>query len=195
MSGPPPVPPLETPGRRREENINETEKKTARSPRRSVLISTAAVYAAMYVALTLVFSPISYGIINLRVANILIGLVPIIGWPAVLGQTLGVFIANQSALGDPLGPIDLINVVPSFLFSFLLWELRNKSVFLGLTLYSVALGITVSYAVSYASNGKATFFALVPLVTPGIFIATAVLGYIMYKSVKRLGVLQRMFPN
>jgi uncharacterized membrane protein len=195
VSGPPPVPPLETPGRRREENINETEKKTVRSPRRSVLISTAAVYAAMYVALTLVFSPISYGIINLRVANILIGLVPIIGWPAVLGQTLGVFMANQSALGDPLGPIDLINVIPSFLFSFLLWRLRNSSVFLGLVLYSVALGITVSYAVSYASNGKVAFFALVPLVTPGIFVATAVLGYVMYKSVKRLGVLQRMFPN
>jgi uncharacterized membrane protein len=195
VSGPPPVPPLETPGRRREENINETDKKTTRSPRRSLLISTAAVYAAMYVALTLVFSPVSYGIINLRVANILIGLVPIIGWPAVLGQTLGVFIANQSALGDPLGPIDLINVIPSFLFSFLLWKLRNNSVFLGLMLYSVALGITVSYAVSYASNGKAAFFALIPLVTPGIFLATAVLGYIMYKSVKRLGVLQRMFPN
>jgi len=194
VSGPPPVPPLETPGRRREENINEIEK-TARSPRRSVLISTAAVYAAMYVALTLVFSPISYGIINLRVANILIGLVPIIGWPAVLGQTLGVFVTNQSALGDPLGPIDLINVIPTFLFSFLLWKLKNKSVLLGLTLYSVALGITVSYAVSYASNGQAPFFALIPLVTPGIFLATAVLGYIMYKSVKRLGVLQRMFPN
>lgn len=63
--------------------------------RRTVLVATAAVYAAMYVVLALAFSPISYGVINLRVANILMGLVPLIGWPAVVGQGLGVFIANQ----------------------------------------------------------------------------------------------------
>jgi len=193
VRGPPPVPPLETPGWRREETINKTEKETTRSPRRSVLISTAAIYAAMYVALALVFNPISYGAINLRVANVLIGLVPIIGWPAVLGQTLGVFIANQPALGDPLGPIDLINVIPSFLFSLLLWRLRNTSVFLGLTLYSVALGITVSYALNYAF--KLPLVVEIPQVTAGVFIATAVFGYLLFKSVKRLGVLQRRFPN
>ena len=193
MSGPPPVPPLETPGRRREESINKTENKAPHGSRRSVLIATAAIYAAMYVALALLFNPISYGVINLRVANVLIGLVPIIGWPAVLGQTLGVFIANQPALGDPLGPIDLINVVPSFLFSLLLWKLRNTSVFLGLTLYSVALGITVSYALNYAF--KLPLVVEIPQVTAGVFVATAVFGYLLFKSVKRLGVLQRRFPN
>jgi uncharacterized membrane protein len=193
VRGPPPVPPPEIPGRRREENISKTEKEKTRNPRRSVLISTAAVYAAMYVVLALLFNPISYGAINLRVANVLIGLIPIIGWPAVLGQTLGVFIANQPALGDPLGPIDLINVVPSFLFSFLLWRLRNKSVFLGLTLYSVALGITVSYALNYAF--KLPLLVEIPQVTVGVFLATAVFGYLLFRSVKRLGVLQRMFPN
>jgi uncharacterized membrane protein len=193
VSGPPPVPPLETPGWRREESITKTEKETTRNSRRSVLISTAAVYAAMYVVLALLFSPISYGAINLRVANVLIGLVPIIGWPAVLGQALGVFIANQPALGDPLGPIDLINVIPSFLFSFLLWKLRNTSVFLGLALYSIALGITVSYALNYAF--KLPLLVEIPQVTAGVFVATAVFGYLLFRSVKRLGVLQRMFPN
>jgi uncharacterized membrane protein len=193
VSGPPPVPPQETPGRRREESINKTENKTVRNSRRSVVISTAAIYAAMYVVLALVFNPISYGAVNLRIANVLIGLVPIIGWPAVLGQTLGVFIANQPALGDPLGPIDLINVIPSFVFSFLLWKLRNRSVFLGLALYSVALGISVSYALNYAF--KLPLAVEIPQVTAGVFVATAVLGYLLFKSVKRLGVLQRMFPN
>ncbi len=153
----------------------------------------AAVYAAMYVALAMLFSPISYGVVNLRVANVLIGLVPIIGWPAVIGQALGVFIANQPALGDPLGPIDLINVVPSFLFSWLLWKLRGTSVFLGLTIYSVALGTTVSLALNYAF--KLPLVVGIPQVTLGIFVATAVLGYIFYRSVERLGVLQRMFPS
>jgi uncharacterized membrane protein len=161
--------------------------------KKNITIATAAIYAAMYVALAFLFSPISYGVINLRIANILIGLVPIIGWPAVLGQTLGVLIANQPALGDPLGPIDMINVIPSFLFSFLLWKLRDVSVLLGLTLYSIGLGITVSYALNYAFN--LPLIIEIPQVTAGIFIATAILGYVLYKSVKRLGVLQRRFPN
>ncbi len=155
----------------------------------------------MYVALGLVFSPISYGVINLRLANVLIGLVPIIGWPRMIGQALGVFIVNQPLLGDPLGPIDLVNVAPSFVFSWLIWKLRNKSVFLGLTLYSVALGISVSFALSYAFNlPLLTFWSgqapgLIPTVTTGIFLATAVLGYVLYKAVNKLGVLQRRFPG
>ncbi len=153
----------------------------------------AAVYAAMYVTLALLFSPISYGAVNLRVANVLVGLVPIVGWPAVIGQALGVFLANQPALGDPLGPIDLINVVPSFAFSWLLWKLRDTSVFLGLMIYSLALGTTVSFALSYAF--RLPLVVEFPQVTLGIFVATAVFGYIFYRSVKRLGALQRMFPG
>lgn len=158
-----------------------------------MLIATSAVYAALYVVLALLFSPISYGVVNLRVANVLIGLVPLIGWPGILGQALGVFIANQPALGDPLGPIDLVNVVPSFVFSYVLWRLRHTSVFLGLMLYSVALGVSVSYALNYAF--KLPLVVEVPQVTIGIFAATALLGYALYRSVKRLGVLQRRFPD
>ncbi len=161
--------------------------------KRSLVVATAAVYAAMYVVLVLAFSPVSYGVINLRVANILLGLVPLIGWPAVLGQALGVFIANQPALGDSLGPIDLINVVPSFVFAWAAWKLRNRSVFLGLTIYSVALGISVSLTLNYAFN--LPLIVEIPQVTAGIFLATAVLGYIFYKAVRRTGVLQRRFGS
>lgn len=159
--------------------------------KRSIVVATAAVYAAMYVVLVLAFAPFGYGVVNLRVANVLIGLVPLIGWPAILGQALGVFIANQPGLGDPLGPIDLINVVPSLVFTWVLWMLRKRSVFLGLTLYSVALGVSVSYALNYAFG--LPLVVEIPQVTVGIFLATAVLGYLLYRSVKKLGVLQRRF--
>lgn len=161
--------------------------------KRSLVVAAAAVYAAMYVVLVIVFSPISYGVVNLRVANILMGLVPLMGWPAVLGQALGVFIANQPAFGDTLGPIDLINVLPSFVFAWVLWKLRKRSVFLGLTIYSVALGISVSYALNYAFNLPLS--VEIPQVTAGIFLATAVLGYIFYRAVVRLGILQRRFDT
>ena len=161
--------------------------------RRSVVVATAAVYASMYATLALVFSPISYGVIQLRVANVMVGLVPVIGWPAVVGQAIGVFIANQPAFGDPLGPIDLLNVIPALIFSWLLWKLRGKSVLLGLTLYSVGVGVTVGLSLNYAGFINGPIYLGFAYVIVGIFFATAVLGYVFYKAVKRLGILQRRF--
>jgi uncharacterized membrane protein len=156
--------------------------------KRSLVVAGASVYAALYVALVYLFNPISYGQLNLRVANVIVGLIPLMGWPGVIGQAVGVFVAN---LASPLGPIDLINVIPSFVFSWLIWRLRKKSVFLGLTLYSVALGVSVSFALNYAFN--LPLAVEVPYVTLGVFLATAVFGYIFYRAVRKLGVIQRRF--
>lgn len=156
--------------------------------RRTELLAATSVYAALYVALVFVFSPISYGQVNLRVANIIVGLIPLIGWPGILGQALGVFIANSVS---PLGPIDLLNVAPAGVFAWTIWKLRRTSVFLGLTLYSIALGVSVSLALNYAFGPPLSLE--IPYVTAGIFLATAVLGYLFYRAVKRLGVLQRRF--
>ncbi|HZW84290.1 MAG TPA: QueT transporter family protein [Nitrososphaerales archaeon] len=161
--------------------------------KRSLVVATAAVYAAMYAALALVFSPLSYGVVQLRIANVLIGLVPLIGWPAVLGQALGVFIANQPAFGDPLGPIDLVNVIPSLVFSWVLWKLRHRSVFLGLVLYSVALGVSVGLALDYVGFIGGPLYLGIAYVISGILIATAGLGYVLYRAVAKLGILQRRF--
>jgi uncharacterized membrane protein len=169
--------------------------------RRTVTVATAAAYAAMYAVLALTFSPVSYGVINLRVANVLMGLVPLIGWPAVIGQGLGVFITNQPALGDPLGPLDLVNVIPSIMFAWIIWRLRNKSVFLGLTLYSVALGISVSLVLKATGNlyfgnsvgvGWAAVLAGISVFV-GIFVVTALGGYALYKALRKLGIVQRRF--
>jgi hypothetical protein len=55
------------------------------------------------------------------------------------------------------------------------------------------LGISVSFALNYAFG--LPLLVEIPQVTAGIFLATAVLGYLLYKAVKRLGVLQRRFPQ
>jgi len=158
--------------------------------KRSVVVATASVYAATYVALVLAFGQVSYGVVNLRVANVLVGLIPLIGWPAILGQTLGVLIGNTFST---LGPIDLINVVPSFVFSWVLWKVRKTSVFLGLALYSLALGVTVSIALSYVGFLTSPWYLGFVYVLAGIFVMTAVLGYTFYRAVEKLGLLQRRY--
>ena len=155
--------------------------------RRTTLVATVSLYAAMYVVITYSFSPISYGQVQLRLANVMLGLIPLIGWPAVIGQAVGVFVAN---LGSPLGPIDLLNAVPSFIFSFIIWKLRNVSVILGLVLYSVGLGLSVSFALNYAFG--LPLIVNIPWVTAGNLIAAA-LAYLLYKAVKRTGLLQRYY--
>jgi hypothetical protein len=169
--------------------IPELEEK---SVKKSLAIATASVYAAMYVALALAFQPFGYGQINLRVANILVGLVPLIGWPGIVGQTVGVLVANSPGL-DPLGPLDLLNVIPTFALTWVIWKLRKKSVFLGLTLYSIGLGLTVSLVLNKVVNLPLS--AGIPYVTVGIFLATTVLGYFLYRSIVKLGLLQRLFPE
>ncbi|MEM2875966.1 MAG: QueT transporter family protein, partial [Candidatus Bathyarchaeia archaeon] len=46
--------------------------------------------AASYAGLVYSLAPISFMLIQVRVANALIGLVPILGLPAVYGVTLGI---------------------------------------------------------------------------------------------------------
>jgi uncharacterized membrane protein len=155
--------------------------------RRSIVVATAAVYAALYAALTIALGQFSYGGVNFRVANALLGLIPLIGWPAVIGQGLGVLLANAAS---PYS-LDTLNVVPSFLFAWIIWKLRKVSVFLGLTLYSLALGASVSLVIGYPNISLV--YSLIPFVTLGIFLVTAVLGYFLYRAVGRTGVLQRRF--
>ncbi len=155
--------------------------------RRTTVVATAAVYAALYAALTIALGQISYGGVNFRVANSLLGLVPLIGWPAIVGQGLGVLLANAAS---PYS-LDTLNVVPSLVFAWVIWKLRNTSVILGLTVYSLALGVSVSLVIGYPN--MSLVYSLLPIVTLGVFLATAVLGYFFYRAVGRTGILQRRF--
>jgi len=57
-------------------------------------ITIATVLAALYAILVFTFNPISFLVFQIRIANVLIGLVPILGLPAVIGISLGVLVAN-----------------------------------------------------------------------------------------------------
>jgi uncharacterized membrane protein len=77
-------------------------------------LALTAVFTALYVIINVVQSftignPTIYGPIQLRVADFMIALTVLFGWPMVAGVTLGCFITNgYYFLGAPdviLGPI------------------------------------------------------------------------------------------
>jgi uncharacterized membrane protein len=141
----------------------------------------AAFMAALYVGLIELFHPISFQAIQVRVANALIGTVPILGWPAIIGITLGVLIGN---ITSPLGLIDLISAIPTFIGLYIIYRLRSTSVLLGLTIYTVILSLWVGFMLWYVLN--LPYIITVAYLLIGIGISTIFLGYILYKALRRV---------
>jgi len=138
-------------------------------------------FAVIYVALTVVFRPISFLQIQVRVANLLLALIPLFGFPSVIGISLGVGIAN---LGSPLGLIDMISVVPTFLGAVVIYKVSQKSVLVGLILYNLIIASWLVFMLNF-------LFSVPILVTylhliVGLSIANIGIGYPTYKVLKRV---------
>ena len=154
-------------------------------------IALISVYAALYAALVIALINLSYGALQVRIADSLLAMVPLLGLPGVLGHALGVFIAN---LFSPLGPIDLLNTIPSFAMAFVVYfvyrKSRNDYTVIGTCLaYSAVLGVTVGWMLSYVLG--APLIATIAYVTLGNTIASVLIGWPIFKILKRIGVFQR----
>ncbi len=158
-------------------------------------LALIALYAALYAALVVVLGGFSYGPIQIRIADSMVAAVPLLGLAGVLGHTLGVFIAN---IFSPLGLIDLLNTIPSFAMAFVVYYVykrtRNDYTVLGTcTAYSIVLGITVGWMLS------APFSIPLPLsiayVIVGNLVASVLIGWPLFKLLKKTGVLEKWLPN
>jgi uncharacterized membrane protein len=158
-------------------------------------LALIAMYAALYAALVIVLGGISFGPVQVRIADSMVAAVPLLGLPGVLGHTLGVFVGN---LYSPLGPIDLLNTVPSFAMSFVVYYLykrtKNDYIVIGsCAAYSVVLGITVGWMISAPFNIPLPFS--IAYVIIGNLVATVLIGWPLFKLLKRNTVFQKWFPN
>ncbi len=154
-----------------------------------------AIYAAVYAALVASLGALSYGPINIRIADAMLSVVPLVGFAGVLGHTLGVFVAN---IFSTLGVIDLLNTIPSFAMSFVVYYIykrtKNDYTVLATSIaYSLVLGTTVGWMLSPIYN--------IPLpvsigyVIAGNLIVTTLIGWPLFKLLKKTGVFEKWFPN
>jgi uncharacterized membrane protein len=177
----PPVPP-----------INKTRSREAKLQlkMRSKDLALIAIYAALYAALVVVLGGFSYGPIQVRVADSMVAAVPLLGLPGVLGHTLGVFIGN---LFSPEGLIDLLNTIPSFVMSFVVYYVYKRTkkdyTVIGTSVaYSAVLGTTVGWMLSYLYH--LPLLLTIAYVAVGNVVATVLIGWPMFKLLKRTG----LFP-
>jgi uncharacterized membrane protein len=158
-------------------------------------LALISIYAALYAALVVVLGGFSYGPVQVRIADSMLAAVPLLGLAGVLGHTLGVFVAN---IFSPLGPIDLLNTVPSFAMSFVVYYVykltRNDYTVIGTCLaYSAVLGVTVGSMLSYVLS--LPLLPTIAYVAIGNVIASVLIGWPLFKVLKKIGVFQSWFPE
>ena len=93
----------------------------------TVVVTLTAAFAAIYAVGVVFLAPISYQLpVQVRVADALLPLAILFGWPGILGVSLGAFIAN---FFGGLGPVDIVGgSIANFIATYVAWRIaRNRA--------------------------------------------------------------------
>ncbi|MBS7645442.1 MAG: QueT transporter family protein [Candidatus Bathyarchaeia archaeon] len=148
-------------------------------------ISLSAVFAALYVVGVVVLAPISFYVTQVRVADALLPLTIIGGWPAILGVTIGCTVAN---FFGGLGALDVVGGgLANLAAGYVGWRV-GRGRFKGSWLIGSSLQTLI---VSAVVGGYLSFLLTVPFkvsflgVFTGSLISVNGMGYILLKMLGR----------
>jgi uncharacterized membrane protein len=158
-------------------------------------ISLATLFAAFYAVLVVVLAPISFGPVQLRVADVLIPLSALLGWPVVIGVTLGCFLCNAYFW---LGPLDVIfGPIANLIAASVIVQLRRKRL-LACFAGALPIGIIVGGGYLWIYFPPPDIFGLVlpawlammVSITLSSFIAITLIGYLILVAVSRPNIIE-----
>jgi uncharacterized membrane protein len=161
----------------------------------SINIALTAVFAAIYALGVVFLAPISFQIFQVRVADALLPLAMLFGWPAVLGLSLGAFVAN---IFGGLGPVDMVGgSVANFIATFVAWRIVSSR---GRRWAPVGVGMEI-IIVTLVVGSYLSYLLAMPLEISwlGVFLgsvtAIGVLGSILFfaLSTERIATLLRSY--
>jgi len=148
--------------------------------RRLIYLSRVAFIAALYAAQTIAFQPISYGPVQVRIAEALT-ILPIFYPEAVPGLFLGCLIAN---IYGPFGILDIVlGSLMTLLAAYLTYRLRKKVVLAFLSPVIVN-GFGVAAYLTFLTN--VPYLILSFQIMLGELIAVVGLGSLVYAAILRL---------
>jgi len=194
VSGPPPVPPLQTPGVGGERVKFDTRDL-------ALTAVSASLYAAINIVQTSVGGPITYGPIQLRLADCLIPLSALFGWPLILGVTVGCF-SNAYYWLDPadvvVGP--LVNLLAALLI-FLLRRHRVVACVSGGLTVGIPIGLYLYYlflhgnpaiqqAPDFAGTSLPVWSAFVISLSISSLITISIIGYVLLSALSRPEIIE-----
>jgi hypothetical protein len=149
-------------------------------------LSLAIIFSSLYAVLLVTLAPISYGPIQLRVADCLIPLAALFGWPVISGVTIGCFLGNAYYW---LGPQDVVfGTIANLVAATIIFVLRNRQ-FLACVLGSLPIGIIVGGYLWIFFPPPGIFGLQLPMwgamivsITLSTLIAVAGIGYALLKA-------------
>jgi uncharacterized membrane protein len=161
-------------------------------------LTSTAVFAALYVVINIiqtvsVGNPTIYGPIQLRVADFMIALAALFGWPIIGGVTIGCFLTNAYYfIGAPdvvLGPI--ANLIAACLVLFL-----RKRRLLACIIGALPIGFIVGgylwlfFPPPEVLSTLPAWVAMIASITISSLIAVAVIGYLVLSILSRPNIIE-----
>ena len=149
-------------------------------------IALISIFAALYAIGVVFLAPFSYGLVQVRIADALLPLSIVFGMPAVIGLSLGTFIANILNPTGNLGPIDILGgTVTNFIATFVAWKIcgSNKVPFIvGIGCQIVIVSVIVGTYLSYLLGS--TLIVGIGYLFIGTFLAVGILGSALVVIIK-----------
>ena len=163
-------------------------------------LALAAVFGALYAALVVAFAPFSNLPLQVRVADVLMPLAILFGWPVIFGLGIGAVAGNffaDSITGFPSGflPLDmvggsLVNLLAGFLALKIGqhdWIVRNRNAswFIATIVETALISVVVGGYLSIVFSSSTTLAASILLVLAGEIVAINIGGYALLNVVGR----------
>ncbi|MGX8774436.1 MAG: QueT transporter family protein [Bacillota bacterium] len=157
----------------------------------ALFLAQGAIIAAMYVALTIIFAPISFGAVQVRVAELLT-ILPLFTPAAIPGLFIGCIIANGIGGGILLDVVfgslaTLIGASLGYLLRFNRWLVPIPAI--------VANSVIVPFVLKYGYGIDISMWLLVIYIAIGEIIGCYVLGELFASVLLRRKELRSIFKN
>ncbi len=147
-----------------------------------LFITQAAMIAAIYVVLTYIFAPFSFGEIQVRISEALT-ILPVFTPAAIPGLFVGCLLGNM--LGGALLPDIIFGSLATLIGAFFTWKLRNAHPFLAPVPPILSNTIIVPFVLRYAYGILLPIPFMMLTVGIGEVISCGVLGLLLYYGLRR----------
>ena len=145
-------------------------------------LTQAAMIAAIYVVLTYVFAPFSFGEVQVRIAEALT-ILPVFTPAAIPGLFVGCLIGN--ILGGAILPDIIFGSLATLIGAFFTYQLRDKNKFLAPLPPIAANTIVVPFVLRYGYGVALPIPFMMLTVGVGEVLSCGVLGMILYFALSR----------
>ena len=145
-------------------------------------MTQAAMIAAVYVALTYVFAPISFGEIQVRIAEALT-ILPVFTPAAIPGLFIGCLIGNT--IGGALLPDIIFGSLATLIGAFFTWKLRNTKPIYAPIPPIVSNALIVPFVLRYAYGILLPVPVMMLTVGIGEVLSCGVLGLALYYALRK----------